>query len=521
MNSTNFNPVFRTISCCKISDELLQQCYDLYKCSYGYYDGKDGKHKAYQRIVFPKSEYETYRKNPDMYVSFCLNDGKLLGHAFYLKKQLPNEEICTWVTQLVVHFSYRKRGIGTRLLQSAWGFSNYFAWGLATANALTIKALETATWRQVDPMVIQQNMDVINALSSEISFAKDAEVQVVKNSSMINSHFFPIKEHQDYTNIYVKRLGALPDGYEWLAFTFRSQDMLLSDDHFEQMLNFSQAQLEDAYSRMQMSEQAWTKYTSKEIDYISNIIPFNENTKVLDLGCGQGRHSIELAKRGCEIKSYDSSALLIEGARDKAKGLLTKEQQELVKFECKDCRVNPTLMKFDLALCLYDVIGSYRNPNDNNALIDVLTSRLRVGGYAVVSVMNMELTKHIAIHIGSPKENPSMLLKLPASNIMQKTGDVFDPNYYLLDTQNHLVYRKEQFEQDGLLSSEYVIADYRYTMQELIEAFESRGMEIIDKRYVRAGYWDAPLSATDNKAKEILLIMRKTEHLDSNSPEDI
>lgn len=46
-------------------------------------------------------------------------------------------------------------------------------------------------------------------------------------------------------------------------------------------------------------------------------------------------------------------------------------------------------------------------------------------------------------------------------------------------------------------------------------------LEIVNKRYVRAGHWDVPLQATDSKAKEILLIMRKIEHLNSNSLEDI
>lgn len=77
-------------------------------------------------------------------------------------------KVCTWVTQLLVHRFYRGRHIATKLLQSAWGFSNYYAWGLATANTVTIKTLEAVTWRQVSPDVIADNIDVIERLCDDI-----------------------------------------------------------------------------------------------------------------------------------------------------------------------------------------------------------------------------------------------------------------------------------------------------------------------------------------------------------------
>ena len=88
---------------------------------------------------------------------------------------------------------------------------------------------------------------------------------------------------------------------------------------------------------------------------------------------------------------------------------------------------------------------------------------------------------------------------------------IFDPDYFILDEKSHLVYRKEQFEFDGQLASEYVIADYRFTKEEICDAFESCGLSVKSASYVQAGRWQTPLTSTDNKAKEILLIAQKSK----------
>ena len=92
---------------------------------------------------------------------------------------------------------------------------------------------------------------------------------------------------------------------------------------------------------------------------------------------------------------------------------------------------------------------------------------------------------------------------------MQSTGNVFNPEYFLLDTASHLVYRKEQFDMDGELSSEYVIADYRFTRKQIKEAFEQNGFSVICANYVGLGAWENPLNSYDDKAKEILIVAEK------------
>lgn len=504
----NYQPVYKTIKCSALTDGQLEECSALFSVNYGEYSGKDKPEKQGKRIKLPASYYRKMGENPNMYVSLCYNGEQLLGHAFFLKKALPNGEKCSWVTQLVVHYSYRNRGVATRLLQSAWGFSDYFAWGLATTNAVTVKTLESVTWRRVDPVVIGSHLEEIGMLCDEIVFADKKNLRIDDNKSQIFTDFYPEfqKLKNSLTDVYVSRLGAIEDGCEWLAFTFQHQDMVFDEKHWEQMLDFSEHQLQDAYSRMDMDVQGWTKYTPHEIDFVERVCGLNKNSVILDAGCGAGRHTLELAKRGYKnLTAYDFSPRLLRQALAKAAKYGFK-----INFEEKDCRHLRRGGVFDVVICLYDVIGSFRSYKDNVSIIKSIKGVLKRGGRCVVSVMNMELTERQAIHkVEDVRRNPQALLKLKASNIMQSTGNVFNPEYYLLDTATRLVFRKEQFEMDGDLSSEYVIADYRFTRSQIVEEFEKNGLRVISAEYVKLGAWDQPLAKDDDAGKEILLVAER------------
>ncbi len=120
--------------------------------------------------------------------------------------------------------------------------------------------------------------------------------------------------------------------------------------------------------------------------------------------------------------------------------------------------------------------------------------------------MNMELTAHIAQHKASVRANPEALLAVPASTTMQDTGNVFEPNYYLLDEAAGIVYRKEQFTAGPSLPAEFIVRDRRYSRSELAAMCLAAGFSEEWVRYVQAGRWNRALDALDPRAKEVLYL---------------
>jgi len=65
-------------------------------------------------------------------------------------------------------------------------------------------------------------------------------------------------------------------------------------------------------------DESFTQGTIGECDFIEKEIGFNQSLRVLDIGCGTGRHTIELSKRGYGVTGIDLSESLLTRAKEKA-----------------------------------------------------------------------------------------------------------------------------------------------------------------------------------------------------------
>jgi D-alanine-D-alanine ligase len=102
--------------------------------------------------------------------------------------------------------------------------------------------------------------------------------------------------------------------------------------------------------------------TRQEIDDFVKILKLSPDDKILDLCCGQGRHSLELAQRGFQcVEGIDRSHYLIQKARQTAK----KDNLE-VKFREGDARKLPFGPDtFDVVLILGNSFGYFETINDD------------------------------------------------------------------------------------------------------------------------------------------------------------
>lgn len=93
--------------------------------------------------------------------------------------------------------------------------------------------------------------------------------------------------------------------------------------------------------------ECFTKGTIGECDFIEKEIKFNKNLRILDVGCGTGRHSIELTKRAYNVCGVDLSENQINKAREKAQSLNLE-----IDFQVQDARNLSFNKEFDLAIML-------------------------------------------------------------------------------------------------------------------------------------------------------------------------
>ena len=93
--------------------------------------------------------------------------------------------------------------------------------------------------------------------------------------------------------------------------------------------------------------ECFTQGTFGECDFIEDELRFDKTLKILDVGCGTGRHSIELSKRGYTVIGIDLSDTQLARAREKA------EKDNLrINFVKQDARSLPYQKEFDLAVML-------------------------------------------------------------------------------------------------------------------------------------------------------------------------
>ncbi|WP_400239026.1 class I SAM-dependent methyltransferase [Methanomethylophilus alvi] len=151
-------------------------------------------------------------------------------------------------------------------------------------------------------------------------------------------------------------------------------------------IGFSEDRLKDAYGRMDVENHPWARHASKEIESLESLCSTFIGKRIMDAGCGRGRHSLSIAKKypSSSILGVDYSEANISSALSKKDGLTN------VEFEVSDLRDYRPDRTFDIVLCLYDVIGSFPDDSDNEAIVETLASCCEIGGYLAVSVMNME-----------------------------------------------------------------------------------------------------------------------------------
>ncbi len=128
----------------------------------------------------------------------------------------------------------------------------------------------------------------------------------------------------------------------------------------------------------------FTTGTMGECDFIEKEIKFNNSTRILDIGCGTGRHSIELSKRGYVVTGIDLSDSQLKQAKLKA-----SRQNLEIDFQKQDARNLNFSEEFDLVIMLCEGAFPLMETDEMNfKILQNATNALKPIGKLIFTTLN-------------------------------------------------------------------------------------------------------------------------------------
>ena len=127
-----------------------------------------------------------------------------------------------------------------------------------------------------------------------------------------------------------------------------------------------------------------------EVEKIISLLKINPGACVLDLCCGTGRHSLELARQGFQVIGVDRTLSYIKEAKKRA----TAENLK-IKFVQEDMRTYLSPETFDAVINFYTSFGYFENPEENKQVLNNVYLSLKPGGKLLIDVIGREVFARI------------------------------------------------------------------------------------------------------------------------------
>ncbi len=121
----------------------------------------------------------------------------------------------------------------------------------------------------------------------------------------------------------------------------------------------------------------------KLVDLILQNVNIPAGSKVLDMACGTGRHSVIFSKKGFQVTAVDLSKNLLKIAKDSA-----EEAGLKINFVHSDLRSFCVTSKFNLAVNLFTSFGYFEDECDNFKILENAYNLLFENGYFVIDFFN-------------------------------------------------------------------------------------------------------------------------------------
>jgi GNAT superfamily N-acetyltransferase len=223
----------------QITDEILEACADLFSDHYGVWApnaasvSRFPKPGSRVKMNSEKLRAQSVSDAERSIVALCYVDDKLRGHVFATVWN-SESDLVGWITQLVVHKDFRRRGIATRLMETLKShrlLANVSIVGLASSHPATCSVLAKYAGTRVDLLdlsFIKQNAAKV-IQNSPVEYVKTAQLhgslfEDDSSSGAVSSvdtrfyvdHEEPLAALKEFKSRGPWLLGDLPDGHEFL-----------------------------------------------------------------------------------------------------------------------------------------------------------------------------------------------------------------------------------------------------------------------------------------------------------------
>ncbi|MEW6744739.1 MAG: class I SAM-dependent methyltransferase [Planctomycetota bacterium] len=237
----------------------------------------------------------------------------------------------------------------------------------------------------------------------------------------------------------------------------------------------------DLHAPMYM-ENSFTRNTLAEVDIVEGTLQLRPGARLLDIGCGTGRHAVELARRGYRVTGVDLSSGMLEQACAAAEAAGVS-----VEWVHADATTYRAREPFDAALMLcegaFGLIGRDGNALEQpRTILRGLRDALRPGGRLIATVLNgLALIRRMqAADVASGRFDPATLSETSLAEIETASG------------------RKS-----------FKVRERAFVPTELVMLFTEAGFEVEHLGGGTAGQWGyRPLELDE---MEIMIIARRRE----------
>ena len=147
--------------------------------------------------------------------------------------------------------------------------------------------------------------------------------------------------------------------------------------------------------------------TPSEADGIIKLSGMGPEAEVMDCCCGMGRHTVELASRGCRMTGVDLSEGYLKKARQEA--LRRKVAVDWIRMDVRDLSFRN---RFDGIISMFTSFGYFDDPEDDLLLLKKLRTALKPGGCLLMEMAGKEvLARDFEERVWFEREGMTILLE--------------------------------------------------------------------------------------------------------------